>query len=169
MLITLGEEGGKIKLISKESDNDGILPYGSYITVEDEDKKFILRVEESAQINSFSVSPMLADMDIKPLLQDQKVRNIVLAVRIKEIPQREDGLSSYIKPMLFARRSNQEEIDYIMNNNKGIPVFLSAMYAYDSQIIKDENKNPILVNIPEKFFFIKLLLLGQQDLAKLQQ
>ncbi|KQB34062.1 ATP-binding protein [Acidiplasma cupricumulans] len=166
MLITLGEEGGKIKLISKESDNDGILPYGSYITVEDEDKKFILRVEESAQINSFSVSPMLADMDIKPLLQDQKVRNIVLAVRIKEIPQREDGLSSYIKPMLFARRSNQEEIDYIMNNNKGIPVFLSAMYAYDSQIIKDENKNPILVNIPEKFFFYQTLITGATGSGK---
>ena len=77
MLVTLGEEGGKIKLISKESDSDGILPYGSYITVEDDNKKFILRVEDSGQINSFSVSPMLADMDIKPLLQDQKVRNII--------------------------------------------------------------------------------------------
>ena len=160
MLVTLGEEGGKIKLISKESDSDGILPYGSYITVEDDNKKFILRVEDSGQINSFSVSPMLADMDIKPLLQDQKVRNIILAVRIKEIPHREDGLSSYIKPMLFARRSNQEEIDYVINNNSGVPVFLSSMYAYDSQVLMDEDKNPIWINIPEKFFFYQTLITG---------
>ncbi len=166
MLITLGEEGGKIKLISKETNNDGILPYGSYITVEDGDRKFILRVEDSGQINSFSVSPMLADMDIKPLLQDQKVRNIILAVRIKEIPHREDGLSSYIKPMLFARRSNQEEIDYVINNSNGVPVFLSSMYAYDSQVLMDEDKNPIWINIPEKFFFYQTLITGATGSGK---
>ncbi|WP_110642926.1 ATP-binding protein [Thermoplasma sp. Kam2015] len=166
MLVTLGEEDGKIKLISKESDNDGILPYGSFITVEDGNRKFILRVEDSIQINSFSISPMLADMDIKPLLQDQKVRNLVLAVRIKEIPPRDDGLNSYIKPMLFARRSNQEEIDYIMTNQTGIPVFLSSMYAYDSQVLKDENKRPILVNIPEKFFFYQTLITGATGSGK---
>jgi len=165
-LITLGEEGGKIKLISRDTENDGIIPYGSYITVEDNDRKFILRVEDSQQINYFNVSPMLADMDLKPLLVDQKVRNIVSAVRIMEIPQREDGLNSYIKPMLFARRSNQEEINYIMNNQRGVPIFSATIYSYTTQVFKDENKNPIIVHIPEKFFFYQTLITGATGSGK---
>ena len=42
--IVIGEEKGKIKLVSK-SDTDGLLPKGSYLTAEHGDSKFILRVE----------------------------------------------------------------------------------------------------------------------------
>ena len=103
-MITLNEESGKIILISKGNRSPGILHYGSYLTVEDleRDVKFVLRVEESYQTSTYEISPLLVDMDLKPLIQDQSVKNVVKAVRIAEIPFREDGMSSYIRPLLIA-------------------------------------------------------------------
>lgn len=50
--IVIGEEKGRIKLISKKEE-DGLLPKGSYLTVEKETAKFILRVDDSSQIETF--------------------------------------------------------------------------------------------------------------------
>ena len=85
-MITLTEENGKIILVSKGNKSPGILHYGSYLTVEEPEGgvKFVLRVEESYQSTSFEVSPLLVDMDLKPLIQDQGVKNIVKAIRIAE-------------------------------------------------------------------------------------
>ena len=57
--IVLYEKSGKIVLTSKKDTNSGLLPKGSYITVDmsmktdgtisDDDRKFVLRVEESEQ------------------------------------------------------------------------------------------------------------------------
>jgi len=44
MWIVIGEDEGMIKLVSK-SGTEGILPRGSYLTVEEGDEKFMLRVE----------------------------------------------------------------------------------------------------------------------------
>ena len=139
-MITLQEENGKIVLVSKGEENNGILHYGSYLTLEDENigKKFILRVEESYQSSSFSISPMLVDMDLTPLAQDQRLKNIVKASRIAEIPPRTDGMSSYIKPLITARLSNQQEIDYAFGNSSGIPIFPATAYSRSCQILKDE-------------------------------
>ena len=86
MWTVLGEEKGKIRLVSKK-DTQGILPKGSFLTVEDKENKHILRVIDSQQSEPYSPSPMLADMDLSPLRQDQKCQNIVYAVRVgdKEI------------------------------------------------------------------------------------
>jgi len=166
LLTTLGERDGKIMLVSKAKNSDGILPYGSYITVQDNDKKFILRVEDSSQLNSYEISPTVSDMNLKPLLQDQSVKNIIYAVRIKEIPEREDGLYSYIKPLLDGRRSTQDEIDYVIGKNDGVPVFLATTYAYDCQVLKDEDKKPIHINLPEDFFFHQTVIAGATGSGK---
>ncbi len=170
-MITLHEEKGKILLVSKGNDTPGILHYGSYLTVTDEDpegsnKRFILRVEESYQSSSFTISPMLVDMDIKPLTQDQRLKNIVMASRITEIPPREDGMSSYIKPLLTARVSNQEEIDYAIGNSSGVPVFPATAYARNAQILRDENRKAIHVNIPDDAFFHQILITGATGSGK---
>ena len=77
----LGEEKGKIKLVSK-NEVSGMLPKGSYLTIEEGETKFILRVDNSLQHESYAPSPMLIDMNLSPLKQDQKCQNIVMGGRI---------------------------------------------------------------------------------------
>jgi len=167
-MITLQEENGKIVLVSKGNETPGILHYGSYLTVEDEklDKKFILRVEESYQSTSFSISPMLVDMDISPLTQDQRLKNIVKASRVAELPPRNDGMSSYIRPLTTARLSNQEEIDYAFGNSTGIPIFPATAYSRNCQILKDENGKAMQVRIPDDVFFHQILITGATGSGK---
>ena len=57
--IVLGEEKGKIKLVSKTPKKEevpGLLPKGSYLTVEPEEMKakFILRVDRDNFLNSLN-------------------------------------------------------------------------------------------------------------------
>lgn len=167
-LVTLQEENGKIVLVSKGNESSGILHYGSYLTVEDEEfgKKFILKVEESHQSSSFDVSPMLVDMDLSPLVQDRKLKNIVRASRVAEIPPRNDGMSSYIRPLTKARLSNQEEMDYALGNTKGIPIFPATAYARNCQILKDENGKALHVKIPDEVFFHQILITGATGSGK---
>lgn len=167
-MITLNEENGKIILVSKGNSSPGILHYGAYLTVEDleRDVKFILRVEESYQTATYEISPLLVDMDLKPLVQDQSVKNVVKAVRIAEMPFREDGMSSYIRPLLTARVSNQEEIEYAFGHVRGVPIFPATAYARNCQILKDENGKAISVNIPEDFFFHQVLITGATGSGK---
>ena len=101
------EEKGKIKLVSK-ANVSGILPKGSYLTLEKGNSKFILRVDDTEQTEPYNPSPMVVDMDLSPLLQDQKCKNIIYAYRVKDITNREDGLIDYIEPQSEARRSTQK-------------------------------------------------------------
>ena len=86
------EENGKIKLISKQG-TKGMLPKGSYLTIEDEGAKFILRVDDSKQTEPFEPSPLIADMDLSGLNADRQCKNIVLAYRVKTICPSKRSLS----------------------------------------------------------------------------
>lgn len=59
--IVIGEEKGQIKLVSKTG-VDGLLPKGSYLTIEKGETKFILRVDKSFQAEPYAPSPMIIDM-----------------------------------------------------------------------------------------------------------
>ena len=63
--VVIGEDKGKIKLVSK-SVVTGLLPKGSYLTIEEGTSKFILRVDNSYQSESYSPSPLIIDMDLSP-------------------------------------------------------------------------------------------------------
>ena len=171
-MIVLGEENGKIVLVSKKGEGDSaIMHIGSYLTVEEPTKenlvkKFILRVEESYQQNSFNISPMLVDMNLKPLTQDQKVKNLVKATRITESPERMDGFSSSIKPLMEARVSNQEEINLAIGSASGVKIFPATAFARSSQILKDENGTAISANIPDDAFFYQMLITGPTGSGK---
>ncbi len=167
-MVTLGEKDGKIILVSKGISSPGIIHYGSYLTAEDKksNKKFILRVEESYQLSSYEVSPLLVDMNLEPLIQDQNVKNIVRASRVAEIPPREDGVSSYLKPLTEARRSNQSEMDFVFGNDKGIPIFPATAYARSCQVLKDEDGHSIKLKIPEDVYFHQILITGSTGSGK---
>jgi uncharacterized protein len=155
MYIVLGEERGKVKLVSisraEKRNSPGILPKGSFLTVETENNKHILRVDDSQQNEPYSPAPLLADMDLGPLKQDQKCQNIVYAYRIGQINERTDGKVDFIPPQSKARRSTQEEIDAILTIGKqGAKAFLATVYAGKNQLLKDEGGNGIVISLPDE-------------------
>jgi len=164
--IVLGEKSGKIALVSKNNVS-GLLPKGSYLTVEDGDTKFILRVDNSVQQEPYSPSPMIIDMDLSPLKQDQKCQNIITAYRVKDITNRTDGLIDYIKPQLIARRSNQEEIDLAFGDIKDGPsVFLATVHSNQNQLLLDEEDTLMTTKLPNDMFFHQMLICGKTGSGK---
>ncbi len=164
--IVVGEEKGKIKLVSK-ANVSGILPKGSYLTLEKGNSKFILRVDDTEQTEPYNPSPMVVDMDLSPLLQDQKCKNIIYAYRVKDITNREDGLIDYIEPQSEARRSTQKEVDLAMSGNKNGPkVFLGTVHASQNQLLIDEGGKFITTNLPDEMFFHQMLICGKVGSGK---
>lgn len=166
MWTVLGEEKGKIKLVS-QSVTQGILPKGSFLTVEENMSKFILRVDQSQQTEPYSPAPMLIDMDLSPLRQDQKCQNIIYAYRVSDISERNDGLIDFIRPLSIARRSTQEEIERALETDTdGPPVFLATIYAGKNQLLFDENGIPIKANLPIDMFYHQILICGKTGSGK---
>lgn len=164
--IVLGEENGRIKLVSK-SETSGLLPKGAFLTVENEDGIFLLRVDDSRQNEPYSPAPMIVDMDLSPLKQDQKCQNIVYAYRIKDLSERDDGLISYIRPQSIARRSDQDEINLALGaEKKGPKVFLATVYAGQNQVLCEDNGNPIMTSLPIDMFFHQMLICGKTGSGK---
>ena len=160
------EENGKIKLISKQG-TKGMLPKGSYLTIEDEGTRFILRVDDSKQTEPFEPSPLIADMDLSGLNADRQCKNIVLAYRVKTISDVDDGLIRYIRPLSEARRSTQEEVDLATESTgNGPKVFVATIYSNENQILRDENNNLITAKIPEDFFFYQTMICGKTGSGK---
>ena len=164
--IVLGEKNGKIALVSKNNVS-GLLPKGSYLTVEDGDTKFILRVDNSVQQEPYSPSPMIIDMDLSPLNQDQKCQNIITAYRVKDLTNRTDGLIDYIRPQLIARRSNQEEIDVAFDDVKDGPsVFLATVHSNKNQLLSDEEDILMTTKLPNDMFYHQMLICGKTGSGK---
>jgi len=165
--IVIGEEKGKIKLVSK-SNVSGLLPKGSYLTIEDKTTKFILRIDESYQSESYAPSPLIIDMDLSPLKQDQKCQNVVLAHRVKDLSDRTDGFVDYIKPQSLARKSTQAEIIDALGGikNNGPPVFIATVYAGENQVLRDESGKFIQARLPEDMFYHQMLICGKTGSGK---
>lgn len=166
MWIVLGEEKGRVKLVSK-SGITGLLPKGSFLTIEEGDTKFILRVDDSNQTEPYSPAPMLADMDLSPIRQDQKCQNIIHAFRVRDISDRTDGLIDFIKPQSIARRSTQHEINFALETNlEGPKVFLATVHQAKNQVLCDEEGKPIQTSIPNEAFFHQMLICGKTGSGK---
>jgi DNA helicase HerA-like ATPase len=166
MWIVLGEEKGRIKLVSS-SKTSGLLPKGSFLTVEDNGNQHILRVAESQQTEPYSPAPMLADMDLSPLEQDQKCQNIVYAYRVADLIERKDGLIDFVRPQLTARRSTQEEIDKALALKMvGPRVFLATVQAGKNQVLVDEQGTQVKVSIPPEIFYHQILICGKTGSGK---
>lgn len=170
--IVIGEEKGKIKLVSKkpkDGEIPGLLPKGSFLTVESPDSstKFILRVDDSLQQEPYSPSPMIIDMDLTGLYEDRKCQNIIYAYRIKDITSRTDGKIDFINPQSLARRSNQEEIDLAMGSFASGPVvFPATVHAGQNQLLVDDNLNFLKVKLPQDMFFYQMQICGKTGSGK---
>ncbi|MDD5181836.1 MAG: DUF87 domain-containing protein [Candidatus Nanoarchaeia archaeon] len=164
--IVIGEEHGKIKLVSK-SGVSGQLPKGAYLTIEEGKTKFILRVDKTQQDEPYAPSPLLADMDLSLLKQDQRCQNIVWAHRVIDISDRQDGLIDFIKPQLPARRSTQEEISVALENIKeGPEVFVATIHSGKNQILIDDSHKMITARLPDDMFFHQMLVCGKTGSGK---
>lgn len=164
----LGEKNGKIRLVSKNNTN-GILPKGSYLTIElpDSGSMFILRVDDTEQSELYSPSPMIVDMDLSPLKQDQACQNIISAYRVRDISNRSDGLIDFIPPQAVARRSTQEEIDLALGGGKmGPKIFMATLHASQNQLLRDEKGSPITATLPEDMFFHQVMICGKTGSGK---
>jgi hypothetical protein len=166
MWIVLGEENGRIKLVSK-SPAPGILPKGSFLTVEDNGNKHILRVDDSQQTEPYSPAPMLADMNLSPLSQDQKCQNIVYAYRVGDTIEGTEGFIDFIRPQSLARRSSQGEIDMALGSTAhGPPIFLATVYQGRNQVLRDEQGNLIRIPLPVDMFYHQILICGKTGSGK---
>jgi uncharacterized protein len=172
--IVLHEKAGKIILTSKRIDNSGLLPKGSYITVDmslndpKDKRRFVLRVEDSQQTAIYSPSPLLADLNIELQEADRECKNQITAHRIFDIEQREDGLVDYIKPQSLARLSSQEEILHATDseNNNGPLVFPATVHTSRCQKINDVNKNPVSIKLPEDIYWHQIQITGKTGSGK---
>ncbi len=164
--IVLGEkDGGKIELVSKKG--TGILPKGSFLTVEDGEKRFILRVDESKQIEPYSPSPLIAEMDLPEFEADRKCINKVIAYRIKDENEREDGLVDFIPPRAIAHLSSQQDVDDALDiGNEGPRVFISTIHANQNRILRDQSGKRISVCIPDDVFFHQMMICGKTGSGK---
>ena len=164
----LNETDQKIKLVSKGS-TDGILPKGSFLTVEDNKskRKFILRVDESKQVVPYSPSPLLSDMDLEYLEADKKCKNEITAYRVKDVFERDDGMVDFIHPTSPARRSSQEEINLAMGmGDKGPKVFVSTVNSNQNRVLRDESGKHITATLPSDFFYHQTLICGKTGSGK---
>ncbi len=165
--IVTGEKDGFIELVSK-SDVDGLLPKGSYLTIEQGASKFILRVDKSIQSEPYAPSPMIVDMDLAGLAQDQKCQNIIQAFRVMDLNKRTDGKIDFIRPQSIARRSTQEEVDLAMNSGayKGPKVFIATIHAGQNQLLVDDEQKYISATLPEEMYFHQVLICGKTGSGK---
>ncbi len=164
--IVIGEDKGRLLLVSKKEE-DGLLPKGAYLTIEKQRTKFILRVDESHQKEPYAPSPMIVDMDLSGLLQDQKCQNIIYAYRVKDVTNRSDGKIDYIAPQSIARRSSQEEIGLALGmDDKGPKVFLATVHANNNQLLIDDNGKYITASLPIDMFFHQMLICGKTGSGK---
>lgn len=164
--IVLGEkDGGKIELVSKRG--TGILPKGSFLTVEDKGKHFILRVDESKQVEPYSPSPLIAEMDLPEFEADRKCINKVVAYRIKDENEREDGLVDFIPPRAIAHLSSQEDVEGALDiGNEGPRVFVSTIHSNQNRILRDQSGKRISVCIPDDVFFHQMMVCGKTGSGK---
>lgn len=164
--IVIGEkDGGKIKLVSKGE--RGILPKGSFLTVEDDGHRFVLRVDDSKQIEPYSPSPLIAEMDLPGLEPDRKCTNEVTAYRVRDMDEREDGLVDFIHPLSKARLSSQEEVDAAMEvGTRGPRVFVSTVHANQNRILRGSDGRRISVCLPEDMFFHQVMICGKTGSGK---
>ena len=170
--IISGQDKGNYKLVSKSTKKGqtfGILPKGSFLTTQELEggTRVILRVDDSNQHEQYTPSPMIINMDLNPLSADQKSLNVITAYPVAFTTQREDGLIDPIPPLTICRRSSNDEINSVIGGDKtGPPVFLATFQSGQSQVLIDNNMQPIFTRIPEKAYYHQMMICGKTGSGK---
>ncbi|MEN3049717.1 MAG: DUF87 domain-containing protein [Candidatus Methanosuratincola petrocarbonis] len=160
------DSDGNVCLISK-GNSGGILPIGTFLTIEDGSKKFVLRVDKSIQEEKYKPSVFIVESNIDLPPQEQICKNIVLAQRVGETLMSDDDVASFIRPGLIARRSTQEEINEALQLEKeGVPVFLATSLFNRATVLKGLNGNLIVAKLPTDFFWHQAIIAGKTGSGK---
>jgi len=167
--IVIGQSKGLIELKSRKSEGsqDGILTVGSFLTVENEDSKVILRVEETHQVDPFGPTPLVVEMDIGGLEQDVKCYNKILARRLKHISKRDDGKYDFIPARSEVRLSNEDEIKIALNTaDNGPTIFPATLFSGENNLIQTDNKGFVNIHLNEEMYWHQTVILGKTGSGK---
>ena len=165
--IVIEEKNGKYKLISKRGAISGILPIGSYLTVELNESIVVLYVVDSGQTEVFTPSYLLADLDLTTYSSDQECKNVVEAIRIHDNSARHDGLIDYIKPQTVARLSTNSEInEAVSSSSNGVSLFPATYYNNKSMKVKTSGGTNAIINIPFDVFWHQIQITGKTGSGK---
>tara|TARA_B110000046_G_scaffold7693_1_gene7954 strand:- start:6368 stop:6964 length:597 start_codon:yes stop_codon:yes gene_type:complete len=172
--VVLNEKNNRIILTSKRTENSGLLPKGSYLTIDmsltdkNDNRRFVLRVEESEQTEVYSPSPLLADLELGLQEADRECKNRITAFRIYDFSDREGGLLDYIKPQSLARLSREEEINYALDstNNEGPYIFPATVHSSRCQKISDSNGNFVKLKMPMYLYWHQIQITGKTGSGK---
>ncbi len=165
-IVQSGEEGF-VRLVSS-SRVDGMLPIGSFLTVESGKSKFVLRVDKSYQEVPYEPSSLVIDMDLSSMKEDLKSQNIISAYRIKDLNSRDDGLIDFIEVLSMAERSTSDEINQALNQNQivGPKIFISTIYSSENKILKDRDLKLVSIKLPEDAFYHQIMITGKTGSGK---
>lgn len=160
-------EDGFVKLVSS-SKVDGMLPIGSFLTVESGKSKFVLRVDKSYQEVPYEPSSLVIDMDLSSIKEDLKSQNVVTAYRVRDLNSRDDGLIDFIEPLSKAERSTSDEINQALmqNNVKGPRIFISTVYSSENKILKDKDQKLLSIKLPVDAFYHQMIITGKTGSGK---
>lgn len=169
--IVLGEKNNLVELRSvksKENEDDGLLPIGSFLTVETgKESKVILRVEQSNQSDPYAPTALLAEMNLEGLIQDVKCYNLVKARRIQHITNRIDGKYDFIRARQLARRSTNEEIkEAFKSSDSGPKIFPATMFSGENSLISGNNNELLHVQLDEEMFWHQMAICGAMGQGK---
>lgn len=165
-IVQSGEQG-YVKLVSSNS-VDGMLPIGSFLTVQSGKSKFVLRVEKSYQEVPYEPSSLIIDMNLSAIKEDLKSQNVVTAYRVRDLNSREDGLIDFIEPLSKAERSSSQEINQALRQNavSGPKIFVSAVYSSENKILKDRDQKLVSIKLPVEAFYHQIMITGKTGSGK---
>lgn len=166
--IVQGEKNGKVELISKRNSNSGIVPVGTYLTVQTSTARFLLIVSDSSQVAVFQPSYLMTDLDLGAFEADRESKNKILAVRIHDLDLRKDGLIDYIIPLSKARLSTSEEIHIGLNSksNIGPSVFPATVHNNVVRKLKTSDTNSFNIQIPLSAYWHQIQITGKTGSGK---
>lgn len=165
--VLLEEKNGKYILVSKRGLNSGILPIGSFLTIELQDSNVILYVIESSQTEMYAPSILLADLDLTTYDADRECKNRISTLRIHDDSKRSDGLIDYLKPQSVARLSTNVEIQNAVSSaSNGIRIFPATYYNNKSMKVITANNTYGIVNIPFETYWHQIQITGKTGSGK---
>lgn len=165
--ILIEERNNKYTLISKRGAVGGILPIGSFLTIELPDSDIILYVVDSGQTEVFTPSFLLADLDLTTYESDQECKNRIEAIRIHDTSTRQDGLIDYIKPQSIARLSTIYEIQSAVSSaTKGVSLFPATFYNNKSMKVRTSENKHAVINVPFETFWHQIQITGKTGSGK---
>ena len=165
-----------MEAISVAEEGAGILPKGTYVTVVtsrpgEAERKSVLKVVESKQVEVYSPSPLIADLESDSeevgIEADNKCKNLIKIERVFDIGDRTDGKIDFIRPRSKARPSNADEISKALQllSQKGPRVFAATVFGTKNSKLRADGEL-LAFPFPEEFYWHQSQIAGATGSGK---